>query len=339
MSDMTGIEIKDIFGLSEPLTKLVDTVSAGIGRWYEPIHVRRMAEAKAEELNAISDATRMNSDLEVNYQYGNIQIATTDEEKLLQRAQNRQKFQQVKKQKNIESVVAKAYAELENEDRISEEPVSEDWSTRFFGIVEDVSAEEMQVIWARILAGEIKRPGRFSLRLLETLRNLSSEEAKMFCQIIPCLMPNGEATFLPSYSDVLEKYGIKYWMVRKLDECGLIKADELSLHKSGDLCEFTFWYGSIFIKFEMKKKEKKSIIKGFDARIGGYFLTGVGYELLELSEKKYHSMEYLKDVVKSVRKALDYGYEVTARVCNLNDDEIAFDESGRMILKEVVFDE
>ena len=48
MSDLKGLEISDIFGLSEPLTKLVETVSCGVGKLYEPTHIRRLAKAKAE---------------------------------------------------------------------------------------------------------------------------------------------------------------------------------------------------------------------------------------------------------------------------------------------------
>ena len=46
MSDVKGIEIHDILGLEEPLTKLIECVSNGIGKIYEPTHIKRIAKAK-----------------------------------------------------------------------------------------------------------------------------------------------------------------------------------------------------------------------------------------------------------------------------------------------------
>lgn len=55
-----------------------------------------------------------------------------------------------------------------------------DWFIRFFDSVGNISNAEMQNLWARILAGEIHNHGTFSLRTLETLRNMNQEEAILF---------------------------------------------------------------------------------------------------------------------------------------------------------------
>ncbi|AGA66437.1 membrane-fusion protein [Brachyspira pilosicoli P43/6/78] len=41
------MEIKDLAGLSEPLKKLVETISNAIGKLYEPTHIKRIAKAKS----------------------------------------------------------------------------------------------------------------------------------------------------------------------------------------------------------------------------------------------------------------------------------------------------
>ena len=46
-----------------------------------------------------------------------------------------------------------------------------DWYMRFYDIVGNISDEEMQALWARILAGEIHRKGTYSLQLLDILKN------------------------------------------------------------------------------------------------------------------------------------------------------------------------
>lgn len=43
-----GFSLIDQKGLSEPVTKLVDTVSSGVGILYEPTRIRRKARAEAD---------------------------------------------------------------------------------------------------------------------------------------------------------------------------------------------------------------------------------------------------------------------------------------------------
>ena len=46
------------------------------------------------------------------------------------------------------------------------------WTSSFSEAAQDVSDEEMQEMWARVLAGEVARPGTTSLRTMNVLRNL-----------------------------------------------------------------------------------------------------------------------------------------------------------------------
>lgn len=53
-----------------------------------------------------------------------------------------------------------------------------DWLYRWRDAASEVSAEELQHLWGRVLAGEVRSPGSFSLRTLEFLRNISRQEAE-----------------------------------------------------------------------------------------------------------------------------------------------------------------
>lgn len=53
-----------------------------------------------------------------------------------------------------------------------------DWLYRWRDAASEVSAEELQHLWGRVLAGEVRAPGTFSLRTLEFLRNISRSEAE-----------------------------------------------------------------------------------------------------------------------------------------------------------------
>ena len=61
--------------------------------------------------------------------------------------------------------------------------MDKDWFTRYFNIVQDISNEDIQDLWAKLLAGEIKQPGSFSYRTLETLKNMTTDEAELFTKI------------------------------------------------------------------------------------------------------------------------------------------------------------
>ena len=50
------MEIKDLTGLSKPLTKLVEVVSKGIGTLYEPRSIRKKADAEAYKQEVIANA-------------------------------------------------------------------------------------------------------------------------------------------------------------------------------------------------------------------------------------------------------------------------------------------
>lgn len=180
MSDVSGVVVSDLIGVSKPLEKLIEVVSAGIGKLYEPTHIRRMAQAKAEEIGIIGDAISDNLSLPTAYTNGNVSIESPELNALAERTVKRFAYQEVRKQQNIESVVEKAYGELKNEKEVSSQAVDSDWISHFFDSLGNVSSEEMQQLWARILAGEVKEPGSCSIRTLTILKTFSLRDAKNF---------------------------------------------------------------------------------------------------------------------------------------------------------------
>jgi Protein of unknown function (DUF2806) len=94
-----------------------------------------------------------------------------------------------RKQTNREAVVVEAVRELklERPDDIQEPdpivPPDEDWLNVFERFAEDASSERMQGLWGRVLAGEIRKPGKFSLRTLRFLSEFSQSDAVLFAEI------------------------------------------------------------------------------------------------------------------------------------------------------------
>ncbi|QQP11672.1 DUF2806 domain-containing protein [Lysinibacillus agricola] len=228
MTGSNGFNIGDLVGLSEPLTKLIEVVSCGLGKIYEPTNIRRTAKAKADEIKLISDALVQNNMLPTNYSNGDISIDTTNSEELFKRAGERMIYQEILKQQNIDSVINTAFDELENTDEVSEDPVDKDWITRFMNSIEDISNEYMQEIWGKLLAGEIKQPNTFSLRTLEKLKNLTQHEAVLFKKVSEIALIDGNTSHIYRGGDLLDSVGINYDDLLVMEECGLITTAELT---------------------------------------------------------------------------------------------------------------
>lgn len=89
-------------------------------------------------------------------------------------------FQFQKRLGNISSVAQMAADILQDKEVGEDIHVDQDWIARFFSDVQDVTSEDMQKIWAKILAGEVETPGRTSLHTLAILRNMSQHDAARF---------------------------------------------------------------------------------------------------------------------------------------------------------------
>ncbi|MDO4221141.1 MAG: DUF2806 domain-containing protein [Akkermansia sp.] len=220
---MSEIETSDLLGLSAPLTKLVETVAAGIGRLYEPTHIRRMAKAKAEEINLISEAIRQNPELPVRYEDGKLFLDGTDCTELARRAQERFLFQEFKKQNNLDHIVAEAAKTLDETPSVDARKVDDDWISHFFDAAAHVSNEEMQQLWGKLLAGEITTNGSFSIRTLDLLRSFSKNDAELFCKVAALFMHIDNDYFITDNISIYNKYGISYGNLLELSSLGMIQ--------------------------------------------------------------------------------------------------------------------
>ena len=74
-------------------------------------------------------------------------------------------------------------SEIEVEENVDPTTFSFDWLMRFFDAVGNISSEDLQQLWGRVLANEIVKPKVCSLRTLDMIRNMSSEEANIFSDL------------------------------------------------------------------------------------------------------------------------------------------------------------
>lgn len=101
------------------------------------------------------------------------------------------------KQERRENVLHFAAEELSHQQSPPEADVAppsaaldEDWLTGLQGFAEKASSERMQRLFGRILAGEIRRPGSFSLFTLDVVSKLSPQDAANIVKIAPFVVEN-----------------------------------------------------------------------------------------------------------------------------------------------------
>lgn len=272
----------------KPIEKLIDVVSKAIGTIYEPRQIVRKAkaEAKAESIKAIEQA-KTNAIIE----------GDTEKAEYLDRINNRLVNKETKRQKNIEEVVSTAGGILEAEKNVSKEPVNPDWTTRFFDIVQDVSDNEMLLLWGQILAGEIKQPKSYSLRTLELLRNMTKEEAELFRKAAQFTLRQGDV-FLFSANSVLEKFGISYSDIAKLTEIGLLQpGDFVNMNYQSQKTKdnlIAVIYGDLVIIINQKSTAQKISIP---IRL----LTTPGKELARLISIT-PNIDYIKELASTIKR-------------------------------------
>jgi hypothetical protein len=208
---MSGFNLIKFEGKS--LEKLIEVISNGIGTYYRPKSMRKEADSKAYAIETIERAKSKA-----------IAEGKEIEAETYLRIQERTLFKELERQKSIDNVVEIAANQLKDEDNITEEPVNKDWSKRFFNIVQDISDEDMQTIWGRILAGETKTPNSYSLRTLEFLKNLSKNEAEIFTKFAKIKLNSGKDYFICNEdSKFLEsEFNIKFTDKLLMVELGLI---------------------------------------------------------------------------------------------------------------------
>lgn len=103
------------------------------------------------------------------------------------------------KQYNREQVLLHAAEELSQvpppddseESRSEESELDDDWLSAIARHAENATSERLQQIFGRVLAGEIKRPGAYSLFTLDLLSKLSEKDAKVIVSIAPYVIGNG----------------------------------------------------------------------------------------------------------------------------------------------------
>ena len=165
--------------------KLAQYASQGIGgiahTFLAPWIARREGQARIEAARADAEVLRVQARAQAEIQKdllpdsGDVtgQISITDH------VHHYMEYDTRRRLSNVHTVLTKTAQELEGAVVPDKEP-DPDFVATFFNYIQNVSSDQFQTLWAKVLAGEVKNPGRVPVRTLRILRDLDQHTARLF---------------------------------------------------------------------------------------------------------------------------------------------------------------
>jgi hypothetical protein len=316
--------------------KLWETVAEkGIGSLFKPWQIRREGRAsidlKREELLAIAQAENdaekiRRGEIKLITSRGvpalieskTIEVTKLPDNRLIDlevSASSGIISETIRKESNVTRALLHAEQVLETDDQPApQKDIDDDWLFRWRDNASEVSSDELRSIWGKVLAGEVKAPGSYSLRTLEFLRNLSKEEAEAIAKlsrfVIDGLIFRGSDNFL-------ENEGINFDFLLKMQDLGVISGVE-SRGLNYDLItaepgRFIQILPSNSMCLVARSANAAKIIS-----MPAYKLTLIGLQVLRLGEFEPH-IGYLKLIGAHLKSQ---GVSVTLAKCTISDSNM-----------------
>ena len=316
-----SMENMDPNAMVRALEKLLDYTASGIGAVAGPMLAPWQArrEAAALQIAAQGEANALGIIAAAQAEARDALVSTASDVRgeidIAKTVRQRIQFQEDKRHRNIGSVVGRT-AELLGEKEVPNQEPDHDWTARFFNYIQDVSSDEMQLLWAKVLVGQIEQPGNASIRGLSILRNLDQATAKLFQKLCSCCVMSIMAGHIldarvPSLGrnageNALQPFGLSFGELNILNEHGLIISDYNSWYDM-KLC-----IGIPAPGFDQQNTQQNSILRapfrfqdrnwvlapsdqrelGSEFRVSGVALTQAGKELSKIVEcepvSEYH---------------------------------------------------
>ena len=278
-------------------------VDKGIGSFLKPWQARRAARAdltnRTEEIlllaQAEHDATEIRAGTKKVHQDGKRVLLLEQNADVIEgraepqlnmtsvmaAASQAKAAQAVLDEVNIAKSVLHAESLLrDHETPVTDKPLDADWLRNWRDGAARVSSDELQSLWGKILAGEVKAPGTCSLRTLDFIKNLSQDEARAIERICPYVIQEG---FIFKYGVLEDQAGIiRFDYLMFLEELGLINIGSgLGLSVSmPTLLEDSFVRTIL-------TKERVIVVTGQDASkklvLANYRVTPLGVQVFSLN--------------------------------------------------------
>ncbi len=326
--------------MDEMLKPLIDNLTGGVGKNLSKAS-DKLTTGAIDRLNEVQNAIADGNVAIINEVTRQIVDQIVVPEEYAKRAVAKYGEKIVREQTIIDKIFGRSKKIIQDtpqdkyEDNSNVEDITDDWLNQFREVACKKDSEEAQELFSKVLAGEIRKPGAFSLFALTTLANMDQAVVQLFnkfCSlcivyledpdeflqsdsyfnIIDVRMPfltgdiSDAGTIKPIHPSILEKfndrsdsiyeeYGFGFKEIQLLKDFRLIENSSL-MYYNCILFNNELWIVTLPTPHTPFEEED---IK--DIRIAGYALTSVGRELFHLTERvtppEYFDTisEFLKD--------------------------------------------
>ena len=290
----------------------------GVAALFKPWQIRRVARAEADRMRLIAQGQR-DADLILKGEKSLSDVMPTGK-RIRDRMEQREEpdfdlaslpaivndqyvGNALRQEVNVTRALFHAEDELVNDTSPApEQKLDSDWLRRWRDIVGEVSSEDLQQLWGRLLAGEVKSPGRHSLRTLDIIRNISSDDAKLVAKLAPYAI-NGFIWREHGISEHLERAGLTFNDLLYLEEIGIITGTAGTISNTWSSQNEPFNVRIITGNLGLLAKNPSIQLS---VEIRGMMLTRAGQQLLELCEV-VADLEFLRSL----------GQQFTQRGCEV----------------------
>ena len=194
----------------------------------------------------------------------------------------------------------------------TKENVEADWLTRWRDSAATSSSEQLQDLWGRILAGEIKSPGSYSLRTIEFIKNLTQKEASKIQKIFSYAFGNG-------ITNQQLKDELNFTFLSEMQSLGIISGVEsIGLTSTfTSLKDNKFYYYHLYNKkvMEIEHDDQKKELK-----LSVILLTPLGNELRSLCPETIDGV-YLDYVIATIKSQ---GFKITIGDIDVKEDGLIY---------------
>ncbi|WP_114324846.1 TIGR03899 family protein [Candidatus Colwellia aromaticivorans] len=231
------------------------------------------------------------------------------------RSIKRERLASLRKQKNIETIVERTFDFCAS--KSIDKRTDLDWFNRYITLAENVSNKTMQDLWAKILAGELSRPGSYSLKALKVFRDMSIVDAKLLAKACSLAVKDQSKKNIRIISGTYQKPGLFNFLNKdrqryiNLSHFGLNYADILSLADNHLLyqqeSESNMMINGEIINFNYNGVPLKLTAKKPNIALQFYKFTPIGTELARLISDKPND-----DFFTILKQQLSHHFEISS---------------------------
>ena len=213
-------------------------------------------------------------------------LAVVDKE-LSERAAQRLVAREVNKQKNMEDVIQRADEILQKEpsNELTSEESDQGWVEDCLDGAGKAYDDELKDYWAKLLAGEIRNPGKYSKRITNFMKTISQKDAERIKKICPYVMysEKNEASILQYEEEMYSFDEIRFLMeLRLLDSQSFIVKKYRFDKGEGHM---GFYHGDVGFIIKVKNTN-------YDLPV--YTFTELGMEVLSIIDDTPTNIDSLK---------------------------------------------